>query len=210
MTVFTVIQDTIPTNMTAHFSVLLTAKTVMTIPKLTPQSLMTAPIMKNIQQKMLIPKNFDDSNIPDKIHVLTLKEPWVYHILNSGKDVENRSWKLWNGFTGVAIALHSGKTIDKVLPKYQVNREKLILGKIQAFVIFDGLNAESEWAIRETNGKRNWNWKIMETWAIPDPIPAIGKQGLWTVPRSIGLSDLWNDRGRTLKRVYQDGDNQKD
>ena len=171
---------------------------------------MTAQIMKNIQQKMLIPKNFDDSNIPDKIHVLTLKEPWVYHILNSGKDVENRSWKIWNGFTGVAIALHSGKTIDRVSLKYQVEEKKLILGKIQAFVIFDGLNPESEWAIKETNGKRNWNWKIMETWAIPDPIPAIGKQGLWTIPRSIGLSDLWNDRGRTLKRVYQDGDNQKD
>jgi hypothetical protein len=185
---------------------------------------------------MLTPKNFDDSNIPDKIHVLTLKEPWVYHILNSGKDVENRSWKLWNGFTGVAIALHSGKTIDiviliktetrrsyyckgfccldclglirnyyKVLPKYQVDREKLILGKIQAFVIFNGLNPESEWAIQGL-----FNWKIMETWQIPDPIPAIGKQGLWTVPRSIGLSDLWNDRGRTLKRVYQNGDNPKD
>ena len=205
MTVFTVIQDTIPTNTTPHFSVCSTVKTVMTIPKLTPQSLMTAQIMKNIQQKMLIPKNFDDSNIPDKIHVLTLKEPWVYHILNSGKNVENRSWKLWNGFTGVAIALHSGKTIDKVLPKYQVNREKLILGKIQAFVIFDGLNPQSEWAIQGL-----FNWKILETWQIPDPIPAIGKQGLWTIPRSIGLSDLWNDRGRTLKRVYQDGDNQKD
>jgi hypothetical protein len=53
---------------------------------------------------MLTLKGFDGSNIPDKIHVLTLKEPWVYHILNSGKNVENRSWKLWNGFTEVAIA----------------------------------------------------------------------------------------------------------
>ena len=111
----------------------------------------------------------------------------------------------------LAVTRFSRKIIvPTYLPKYQVDREKLTLGKIQAFVIFDGLNPQSEWAIRETNGKRNWNWKIMETWQIPDPIPAIGKQGLWTVPRSIGLTELWNDRGRTLKRVYQDGDNPKD
>jgi hypothetical protein len=152
---------------------------------------------------MLIPKNSDNSNISDEIHVLTLKEPSVYHLLNLGKNVENRIWKLWNGFTGVPIAIHSGKTISKADPP--IDKEKLILSKIQAFVIFNGLNPNSEWGI-----KGQYNWKIMETWQIPDPIPAIGKQGLWTVPRSIGLSDLWNNRGRTLKRVYQDGDNQKD
>ena len=91
---------------------------------------MTAQITKNIQQKMLIPKNFYDSNIPDKIHVLTLKEPWVYHILNSGKNVENRSWKLWNGFTGVAIAIHSGKTIDKVLSRWLELNVKWITLKV--------------------------------------------------------------------------------
>ena len=168
---------------------------------------MNTQIMKNIQQTILIPKNFDDSNIPDVIHVLTLKEPWIYHILNSGKDVENRSWRLWSGFEGIPIALHSGKTIDKVSPKYQVEEKKLILGKIQAFTIFWGINPKSKWAIKESNGKQNWNWKIMETWQIPDPIPAIGKQGIWTVPRSLGLSDLWNERDKKLKQVYKAGDN---
>ena len=152
---------------------------------------------------MLIPKNSDDSNIPDKIHVLTLKEPWVYHLLNSGKNVENRIWKLWNGFERTPIAIHSGKTIDKnVTPIYQVDKEKLTLGKIQAFVVFDGLNPESDWAIYG-----QFNWKIMETWQIPKPIPAIGKQGIWTVPHSLGLSDLWNERDKKLKQVYKDGDN---
>ena len=154
---------------------------------------------------MLILKN--KNSTPDKIHVLTLKEPWVYHILHSGKDVENRVWNLWNGFEGVPIALHSGKTIDKVSPKYQVDKEKLILGKIQAIVIFWGLDAESKWAIKESDGKRNWNWKIRESWQIPDPIPAIGQQGIWTIPESVGLSDLWNNRDKKLKRIYKDGDN---
>lgn len=144
---------------------------------------------------MLILKN--KNSIPDKIHILTLKEPWVYHILNSGKDVENRSWKLWSGFEGVPIAIHSGKTIDKVSPKYQVDKEKLILGKIQAIVIFSGTNPDSKWAIEE-----QFNWKIIETWKIAEPIPTVGQQGLWTLPESVGLSDLWNDQDKKLKQIY--------
>lgn len=47
---------------------------------------------------------------------LTIKQPHAFHILHSGKDVENRTWKLPEHHKNQWIALHAAKTADKTVP----------------------------------------------------------------------------------------------
>jgi hypothetical protein len=44
------------------------------------------------------------------IHALSIRQPWIHHILHDGKDVENRDWPTqYRGW----VLLHASKTITK-------------------------------------------------------------------------------------------------
>jgi hypothetical protein len=48
---------------------------------------------------------------------LSIKQPWAYAILELGKDIENRKWKLPNRYRGYRHWIHAGKSWDKNAPK---------------------------------------------------------------------------------------------
>lgn len=89
---------------------------------------------------------------------ISIQQPWPFAILNMGKDVENRSWKLPKRFAGVPVLIHAGKTVDMLacarlererdcrIPA----REKLAKGGIVGVMTFTGFTGccgpDSEWA----------------------------------------------------------------
>lgn len=47
-----------------------------------------------------------------KLPALSYQEPWAWAILNAGKDIENRKWRLPQRFSGRRTFIHTSKTFD--------------------------------------------------------------------------------------------------
>ncbi|MGL5032327.1 MAG: hypothetical protein ACRC6M_00830, partial [Microcystaceae cyanobacterium] len=92
---------------------------------------------------------------------LTVKQPHAYHILNSGKDIENRTWKLPEHHHNIWIALHAGKAGDKhaISKLSKPEQESLVYGAIIGFIKFSDCvkNHPSSWAIADS-----YHWIISE------------------------------------------------
>lgn len=136
-----------------------------------------------------------------QIKVLTIKEPWIWLILNRGKDVENRTWK--TNYRG-RLYLHSSQNFDfnalnkvwemdkklcseiiKVF-KIEYNSEskkascnnKASFGKILGAVdLVDCIsNCDSVWAESGQN-----HWVLENPKLIEKPISCKGKLSIWTL-----------------------------
>ncbi|MEB3191138.1 MAG: hypothetical protein VKL42_12425 [Snowella sp.] len=116
---------------------------------------------------------------------ITVKQPWAYHILNSGKNIENRTWKLPEHHRNTWIALHAAKTYDKtsnetvITPTFLTPAE---YGAILGFVKFSDCveNHPSQWA-----AFGQYHWVISEAVKIDKPIPCRGNLGLWRVDENL-------------------------
>ncbi|MFM7577068.1 MAG: hypothetical protein ACKO5Q_09065 [Microcystaceae cyanobacterium] len=108
---------------------------------------------------------------------LTIKQPHAFHILHSGKDVENRTWKLPERHKNQWIALHAAKTADKTVPAVN-GIDSSYYEAIIGFLKFSDCvqDSDSLWAIAG-----QYHWLISVAKPIDRPIPCKGHLGLWRV-----------------------------
>lgn len=102
---------------------------------------------------------------------ISIKQPWAYAILNLGKDVENRSWRLPQKYVGKPVLIHAGSQPDKDA-KLELgfrelaafDSEDLATGGIIGMLEFDGCcaNYTSEWAERGF-----YHWDIRAAICLP-------------------------------------------
>lgn len=133
---------------------------------------------------------------------LTLKHPWAWAICYAGKRVENRLWAPYKALIGQRIAIHGGKVpetselkvcrsaAERIAAKFLTDEQRagltlkdLIIPGIVCVATVAGLMKRGEsdpWF--ENIG---YGWKLTDVIVLDEPIPARGKQGLWTVPEEI-------------------------
>ncbi|MFA6889897.1 MAG: ASCH domain-containing protein [Bacilli bacterium] len=137
------------------------------------------------------------------MHAITIKEPWLWLILNKGKDVENRTWS--TNYRG-RLYLHSSKSFDynalkklwkidselcrEVVDFFEVEYNKKTntakvnnfasFGKILGFVeLVDCVKGySSPWA--ETG---LYHWVLKNPQLSKEEIECKGKLGVWTLER---------------------------
>lgn len=140
---------------------------------------------------------------------LTVKQPWAGLIMVRAKDVENRTWPVPQAIRGeldvgtpVLIAIHAAKRYDAdawkqwsdtrqappshPTPSYPVG---VILGTVSVTgchhahdcTTFPAAFMEqprcSPWAERDV-----YHWTLADPQPLTEPIPARGRQRVWTVP----------------------------
>jgi len=139
--------------------------------------------------------------MPDRLVALTVRQPWASAIIYGGKDVENRVWQ--TGYRG-RLLIHAGKAVDWDAPDHawtaagvapyrrgagrQHWTASLPLGVIIGGVDLTGCHLDAEcweyreghvhhctrWAIRD-----QFHWTLTEPRPFRQPVPAVGKLGLW-------------------------------
>lgn len=118
---------------------------------------------------------------------LTIRQPWAHAILHADKHVENRSWRptLAPPFR---IAVHAGKGYDANAYPGCPGRDALDLGAIVGEVDVVGFHHAdqcrtggplgeslcSPWAMPD-----QWHWWLGDRVTYAEPIPAVGRLGLW-------------------------------
>lgn len=127
---------------------------------------------------------------------LSIQQPWASLICGGIKDVENRSWRV-NEAPG-RILIHSGKTMrthlddlpvyflmlidNAVVSGYVPEERDLPKGAIIGYADVVGFTEDltSDWA--QTGPGAEWKWQIENPKLFKEPIPYLGRQGLFDVP----------------------------
>lgn len=113
---------------------------------------------------------------------LTIKQPWLYAILNCGKDIENRNWKPSNQLLGQQIVLHSSKMFDEKFHKNcEKNKDVCICGAILGVATIKEVVQESK--SKWFTGK--YGLVLVNVMALKEPIYCKGKLGFWQVEKEI-------------------------
>ena len=125
---------------------------------------------------------------------LTLWQPWASLIVLRQKRFETRSWKL-DGLIGERIAIHAAKRpsegldselIDE-LAKLALNPAHLPLGVVVGGGVITGFYRTEAIApslprpelVFGDYSPGRWAWRIEDVVALPEPVPARGRQGIW-------------------------------
>lgn len=119
--------------------------------------------------------------LPDisQIKALSIRQPWCHHILNDGKDVENRSWP--TRYRG-RVLLHAGKMTEYLPAALADVPRGGIVGMAE---ITDCVTAmDSKWFF----GK--YGFVLKNPVALP-LIPCRGALGFFTPELLPGLCGLW-------------------
>ena len=129
---------------------------------------------------------------------LTVRQPWAWLIIHGGKDIENRTWR--THYTG-PLLIHAAATRPTFQeykdacelqgaatrcitaqcgakpPLYFPSSDELVYGAIIGRVCMTGCvnDSPSPWAMRG-----EWHWLLANPEPL-DPIPYIGRQGLFEV-----------------------------
>ena len=128
------------------------------------------------------------------IPVLSVHQPWAWAIFHAGKNIENRSWT--TSYRG-PLMIHAAKTTatyDKAhslpwTPSQLPPRNELPFGAIVGCVWLDdvvhvdAIN-DSPWALGP------WCWLLSRQRLLREPLPILGRQGLWRVPVAAMPSDF--------------------
>ena len=136
------------------------------------------------------------------MRALTVRQPWALHIMQSGKDVENRSRNIAGSYRG-PVAIHAALTADEEalrrLPMRAPNgiprvfHYGVVLGVVDLVDVhlsdtyaecWDGMNEHSTqcspWALQD-----NYHLVLANPRPLKTPIPVRGRLGLWTLPDDI-------------------------
>lgn len=121
-------------------------------------------------------------NVP----ALTLLNPWAELVAHHGKDVENRTWMPHEGVCRLLI--HAGKRWDV---QARADHAALLVGEGVAASAIVAV-ADLAFACDASYGSRRvvcgcgkWaqpgqcHWNLANVRALPEPVPASGRQGLW-------------------------------
>jgi hypothetical protein len=125
---------------------------------------------------------------------LSIKQPWLYAIMELGKRVENRGWPPPEYIIGKRIALHASKSIDKdgaraiaLIAGYSMPHD-LPLGCFLATAKVAGVITEEEIDSCVVSGNVDrwffgpYGWLLDDIRKLEKPIPCAGKLGLWNIP----------------------------
>ncbi len=122
------------------------------------------------------------------VKALTLRPPWAWAVIYGGKDIENRRWR--TSYRG-PLLIHAGKSADEDgseallwtmadpaafgQPRAAWRARGAIIGLVFLADILS--DSSSRWAVP------GWyHWALEFPWPIDPPVPARGRQGLWTPP----------------------------
>lgn len=130
------------------------------------------------------------------MRILTVRQPWALHIIQSGKDVENRSRNIAGDYRG-PVAIHAAKVADeealRALPGLPPNgvprifHYGAIIGVVDLLdVHHNGTQAEHWDNIYERNTTCSpwadhgpiWHLKLANPRSLKEPIPYKGALGL--------------------------------
>ncbi len=139
---------------------------------------------------------------------LTLKHPWAYAIAHCGKRIENRSWKprFSSLSKGDWFCIHGGRkptgaAIIDMMAEVEGIAEFLtpegeqpdwhpILGLDLDILAPEGIVAVCKYDGFVTKSDDPWfggpiGWLLTDVWALPEPVPCRGAQGLWSLPDDV-------------------------
>ena len=119
---------------------------------------------------------------------LSIRQPFIYAILDEGKDIENRSWQ--RDFRGW-VALHASGQPHRDpgfppgirVPDLKTLDYSAICGVARVVDIVT--NSRSKWFRRPDDGSINFGWVLADPTPLKNPIPCKGWLGLWEVPPNI-------------------------
>jgi len=113
-------------------------------------------------------------------HVITLKNPWAHLIAHGGKDIENRKWMPSDPVDQLLI--HAGKGWDSTADR---PRDGVVTSAIVAVADLMHACRASRFTDQLVCRCGAWavpgqcHWRLMNVVALPEPVPARGRQGLW-------------------------------
>lgn len=121
------------------------------------------------------------------MRALTVKQPWAACLASGVKRIENRKWR--PTFRG-PLLVHAGLTADPIggptgwLTRYrdQFGPYVLNLGCIIALATLSGIHRagpECGPACDPWGQPDVWHWEIGYATPLDNPIPAVGRLGLW-------------------------------
>jgi hypothetical protein len=137
------------------------------------------------------------------IPCLSLTQPWASLVAFGEKRVETRSWAPARTAIGQALAIHAAKgfplwareLVDEppfsaVLGRHGINHHaELPLGAVVAVARLTAvvrtehangrLMTEQERVFGDYSPNR-WAWVLDDVVALPEPVPAVGKLGIWS------------------------------
>lgn len=120
---------------------------------------------------------------------LSIKQPWLWAILEQGKRIENREWRPPTWIIGQRIALHASKGLDREGAAACAHIAGVDLpgvadvprGAIVATAVITGCVTESQdkWFFG------TYGWVLDLVWELPAPVACRGALGLWNVPADL-------------------------
>ncbi|MDP1624268.1 MAG: hypothetical protein Q8L64_00710 [bacterium] len=132
--------------------------------------------------------------------VLSIKQPWLYCIIELDKRIENRSWAPPERMIGERIALHASLKIDKQrtqmahslakaeippdLPRGVIVATAVLLGVVSDFCVIGDI--PTSYSLKDDRwffGK--FGWYLGKIIKLSNPIPARGYLGLWNLPNEL-------------------------
>lgn len=123
----------------------------------------------------------------DRMHALTIWQPWAWAVAYAGKDVENRTWKPPSWAIGRRIAIHAGKRVDDA-DAYKFICDRLGVDALHpdatsvrgAVVCVATLYGTTDRQISVWFGGPV-GWILTNVTPLPRPVPCRGAQGLWAL-----------------------------
>lgn len=114
---------------------------------------------------------------------LTVCQPYADLIARGQKVIENRTWPAPRRLIGQRVAIHAGKSRSWLRPQDIADNPRMVFGAVVATA---RLAACTHWnELREprrsdphANGP--WCWILEDVERLEVPVPATGRQGLWT------------------------------
>lgn len=120
---------------------------------------------------------------------LTLHRPWAGLIMHHGKVVENRGWPPPR--TPMRIAVHAGRTVDTAatdqlssngeitLPKHLLTEG--LVGTVLVRGAHQATSCPGDPGCERWGVSTGWHWELTDPRPLPTPVPARGRQKLWTL-----------------------------
>lgn len=131
-------------------------------------------------------------------YALTLKNPWAHLIAHGGKNVENRSWMPHDLVD--TLLIHAGKSWDDLdewiwMPHTLPTIDGVVASAVVAVADLAFACNTSRYSDTVRCGCGEWaqpgqcHWNLANVQALAEPVPAVGRQGLWR-PRPDVLDEV--------------------
>jgi hypothetical protein len=110
---------------------------------------------------------------------LTIRQPWAGAIAHQTKRVENRSWKLPAKYEGARILIHAAAQRDRFAVVYGPHLD--VYSAVVGVATLSGCHwSEDGTCCGPWGFDRAYHWTLADVIALPEPVPAKGRLGIWT------------------------------